>query len=235
MNDLLDITEICRLLGTTSRTLRYYEEKGIVQSTVAPFRTRRQYSPEQVAQIKQVLILRSLGLSVAKIREIQDGQGDLSSAIAEYKAELIASISAKAKEIRLLDEALHAIEAGGDIFDENETDSHSLEISSEILAIADECTDALVQREPERCYPHFTEHLCGYLPLSAFRLILDDTLKPLGRFEYRERMERDPDNPCIIYAFLRYQKLGLRIKYVFQSGQIGGIWLNYTERKGVLS
>ena len=235
MNDLLDITEICRLLGTTSRTLRYYEEKGIVQSTAEPFRTRRQYSPEQVARIKQVLILRSLGLSVAKIREIQDGSGDLSAAIAEHKAELIASISAKAKEIRLLDEALSAIESGGDIFDENETDPRDPEISPEILAVADECTDALIQGKLERCYPHFTEQLCGYIPLSAFRLIWEDTLKPLGGFVCRERMERDSDNPGIIYAFLRYQKLGLRIKYVFQRGQIGGIWLNYTVEKEELS
>ncbi|MBO4283567.1 MAG: MerR family transcriptional regulator, partial [Clostridia bacterium] len=28
-----DIAEVCKMLGTTSRTLRFYEEKGIVQST----------------------------------------------------------------------------------------------------------------------------------------------------------------------------------------------------------
>lgn len=30
---LYDITEVCKMLDTTSRTLRFYEEKGIIQST----------------------------------------------------------------------------------------------------------------------------------------------------------------------------------------------------------
>ena len=52
---LLDINTACRMLGTTSRTLRFYEEKGIIQSTVSPFSNRRQYSMEQLEQIKKVL------------------------------------------------------------------------------------------------------------------------------------------------------------------------------------
>lgn len=69
------------------------------------------------------------------------------------------------------------------------------------------------------------------MPLSAFRLIWTDTLKPLGGFVCKERMEGDPNNPHILYAVLRYEKLGLRIKFVFQGEQIGGLWLNYTELK----
>ena len=30
---MYDITAVCKMLGTTSRTLRFYEEKGIIQST----------------------------------------------------------------------------------------------------------------------------------------------------------------------------------------------------------
>jgi hypothetical protein len=53
----MDIEEVCRLLGTTSRTLRYYEEKGIIQSTaVFPGRCRH-YTPEQLADIIKTVIL----------------------------------------------------------------------------------------------------------------------------------------------------------------------------------
>ncbi|MCH5183604.1 MAG: MerR family transcriptional regulator [Oscillospiraceae bacterium] len=38
----IDIGEVCRVLGTTSRTLRFYEEKGIIASTPPEFGTRRQ-------------------------------------------------------------------------------------------------------------------------------------------------------------------------------------------------
>ncbi|MBR4033904.1 MAG: MerR family transcriptional regulator, partial [Clostridia bacterium] len=61
---LYDITEVCKMLGTTSRTLRFYEEKGIIQSTTLGTSARRQYSEEQLSLIKNVLVLRTLGLSV---------------------------------------------------------------------------------------------------------------------------------------------------------------------------
>ena len=99
----IDIGEVCKMLGTTSRALRYYEEKGIIQSTASPFQTRRQYSVEQIGQIKNVLVLRSLGLSIGQIQQLQRG-GSLLDAIAQRRAQLIASISSKMKEIHLLNE-----------------------------------------------------------------------------------------------------------------------------------
>ena len=87
---LLDINTVCRMLGTTSRTLRFYEEKGIIQSTVSPFSTRRQYSMAQLEQIKKVLVLRSLSLPVAEIKRLQQEKGDLGQAILERRAKVIA-------------------------------------------------------------------------------------------------------------------------------------------------
>ncbi len=34
MKQLYDITEVCAMLGTTSRTLRYYEDQGLITSTL---------------------------------------------------------------------------------------------------------------------------------------------------------------------------------------------------------
>ena len=51
---LYDITEVCKMLGTTSRTLRFYEEKGIIQSTTVGTSSRRQYTEEQISHIKNV-------------------------------------------------------------------------------------------------------------------------------------------------------------------------------------
>ena len=60
---MYDITEVCKMFGTTSRTLRFYEEKGIIQSTTVGISSRRQYTEEQVSIIKNVIVLRALGLS----------------------------------------------------------------------------------------------------------------------------------------------------------------------------
>ena len=61
---LYDIAKVCQMLGTTSRTLRFYQEKGIIQSTSTPFSNRRQYTMAQIEKIRNVMALRALGLSV---------------------------------------------------------------------------------------------------------------------------------------------------------------------------
>ena len=76
-----DITEVCRLLGVTSRTLRFYESQGIIQSTVTPFSKRRMYTEAQLSEIRNVLLLRKLGLSVKSIGELQKNHISLEHAL----------------------------------------------------------------------------------------------------------------------------------------------------------
>ncbi len=222
---LLDINDVCRMLGTTSRTLRYYEEKGIIQSTTDQFQTRRKYSPEQVEHIKHVLVLRALGLSVSKIQQLQQGHIDLSVAISQHKAELTSVIVAKAKELRLLDEALSTIDSGGSIFEEKENPPaipHNRR-----LEIADEFTNGFLRGDIDLCFGYFTDMLKEYLPLSAFKRVVNDVLKPLGKFIKKGKFEYDNDIPNVIYCDLQYENLGLYIKLVFHKEKVHGIWLNY--------
>ena len=224
--DTFDIGEVCKMLGTTSRALRYYEEKGIIQSTALPFQTRRQYDVKQIEQIKNVLVLRSLGLSIAQIKQLQQG-GSLSDAIGERRAQLIASISSKMKEIYLLSEALTTVTEGGDLFSEIKNDA--LAPSFDHLEVVKVCTDAIILGDVATCFSHFSEELQEYLPLGAFKRVVHDTLDPIGHFDSRDRVECDKEFPNIIYSYLKYEKLGLLIKFVFHGDKIHGIWLSYYE------
>ena len=85
---MYDITEVCKMLGTTSRTLRFYEEKGIIQSTTHGTSSRRQYTEEQISHIKNVLVLRTLGLSVKAVAELQTKGADLKDAVLSKRAEI---------------------------------------------------------------------------------------------------------------------------------------------------
>lgn len=222
----LDIGEVCRVLGTTSRTLRFYEEKGIITSTPSEFCARRRYTPEQIEQIKRVLVLRALGLSVAKIKELKDG-GDLRSAIAERRTEIIASIIAREKELHILSEALGTLENGGDLFAHKESPAGEYERErSEIVRI---CTDAVVSGSHEVIFSHFSDQMKAYSPLPALRYMIDDTLSPLGSFVRFDRCERDPDLEAVYYSYLCYEKLILRLKFVFRQERIFGFWLQYME------
>ena len=67
----LSPAETARRLGVGVRALRLYERKGLVR----PGRTRagwRVYGPNEIERLHQVLTLKSLGLSLARIGELLD-------------------------------------------------------------------------------------------------------------------------------------------------------------------
>ena len=69
MDDLIDIREVVRRTGLTSRALRFYEARGLV----APLRThtgRRLYGPTELERIAQILALKRAGLSLAQIQRL---------------------------------------------------------------------------------------------------------------------------------------------------------------------
>ena len=139
---MYDITEVCKMLGTTSRTLRFYEEKGIIQSTTVGTSSRRQYTEEHISHIKNVLVLRTLGLSVKAVAELQTKDADLKDAVLSKRAEIYASIDSLIREINLLNEALSALESGKDIFAEDWQLSSAM--NAEEKEIARICTDAIL-------------------------------------------------------------------------------------------
>ena len=69
MTDLIDIREVVRRTGLTSRALRFYEARGLV----SPLRThtgRRLYGPAELERIAQILALKRADLSLAQIQRL---------------------------------------------------------------------------------------------------------------------------------------------------------------------
>ena len=224
---LSDITQVCRMFGISSRTLRFYEEKGIVSSTEKPFSTRRHYTPEQIEHIRRVLILRSLGLPVRAIAQLQKGDLTLQDAIVSRKAAILASLDTKYREIDVLSEVLARMERG----------EHALSLpcktgippepdDAEISRI---CALAVVEGDASALYRFFSERLRAYMPQEVYMRVRADTLRPLGEWQACERAETAPGFPNIVYHYMRYEHLGLRIKFVFHAGAIDGFWLSYYE------
>ena len=223
---LYDITEVCKMLGTTSRTLRFYEEKGIIQSTTVGTSARRQYSEEQLSLIKNVLVLRTLGLSVKAIAELQNSGTDLKDAVLSKRAEIYASIDSRIREINLLNEALSALESGKDIFAEDWQLSSAM--NAEEKEIARICTDAILSGDTDTLYEHLSSRLAEYMPRDVYRVVRKDTLAPLGDFVSIDKTVADDRFSNKLYCFIRYSKLGLKITYVFHGGKIDGLWLGYS-------
>ena len=70
--DYQQIGELSRLLGITTRTLRLYEQLGLIDP---PQRTEggiRYYTKEDIRRIKFVLKVKELGLSLRQMQELAD-------------------------------------------------------------------------------------------------------------------------------------------------------------------
>ena len=222
---LYDITEVCKMFGTTSRTLRFYEEKGIIQSTTVGTSSRRQYTEEQLSLIKNVLVLRTLGLSVKAVVALQTKGADLKDAVLSKRAEIYASIDSRIREINLLNEALSALESGKDIFTEDWQLSSTM--NAEEKEIARICTDTILSGDTDTLYKYLSSRLAEYMPRDVYRVVRKDTLAPLGDFVSIDKTVADDRFSNKLYCFIRYSKLGLKITYVFHGGKIDGLWLGY--------
>ncbi len=72
LSSALDIRDVARRTGLTSRALRFYEAKGLV----APLRTasgRRLFGPRELERLHQIVVLKSAGLSLAQMHQLFNG------------------------------------------------------------------------------------------------------------------------------------------------------------------
>ncbi len=73
MNDSLNIRDVVKQTGLTSRALRFYEARGLV----SPLRTAsgaRYYGAEELERLHRITVLKSAGLSLAQIKKLFDGR-----------------------------------------------------------------------------------------------------------------------------------------------------------------
>ena len=84
----LNPAEAARRLGVSAKALRLYEARGLI----APARTAagwRAYGPDEMARVAEIAALRELGLSLAQVARVLDGDSkSLEPALAAHQAAL---------------------------------------------------------------------------------------------------------------------------------------------------
>lgn len=97
--------ELARWAGVSARTIRFYEEKGILQPRERSAEGYRLYDDSAVLRLQEILMLKYVGLSLEEIRQVL-GQGEQMSAAAllERQRELVL------EERRRLDRILEIID-----------------------------------------------------------------------------------------------------------------------------
>jgi DNA-binding transcriptional MerR regulator len=68
------IAEVARMSGVTSRTLRHYDQIGLLPPTWIASNGYRHYEEDDLLRLQQILLLRELGLGLAEIASVLDHQ-----------------------------------------------------------------------------------------------------------------------------------------------------------------
>ena len=76
----MTIKEVEQCLGVPRATVRFYEKEGLLSPTRGE-NGYREYSEEDVVQLKKIIILRKLGFAVSDIEDVLDGAKPMSEAL----------------------------------------------------------------------------------------------------------------------------------------------------------
>ena len=78
------ISDIARLTGTTSRTLRHYGDIGLLAATRTASNGYRYYNAPALTRLQRILLLRELGLGLPAIADVLAGQTNDDDALAAH-------------------------------------------------------------------------------------------------------------------------------------------------------
>ena len=121
------IGEIASLSSLTERTIRYYEEQGLIKAGRSEG-GQRWYTDEDLVYLKRIIELKGLGFSLQEIRQIfemkdadRSGNRRREALLAVYRKkyqEDISRLEALQKHIDELEWHIHQLEKAGDGFTE---------------------------------------------------------------------------------------------------------------------
>jgi len=103
------VHEAARIVGVTPRTLRFYEEKGLVAPRKNDENSYRSYSEEDITRLRWIISLRELGMSVAQIGEtipLIEKPDQLIRKVDQARARLHEELTAALDALRAFDETI---------------------------------------------------------------------------------------------------------------------------------
>lgn len=83
------IADVARMSGVTARTLRHYDDIGLLAPAHLGANGYRYYEDAQLLRLQQILVLRELGLGLAEIAESVDSEVDTLAALKRQHLRLL--------------------------------------------------------------------------------------------------------------------------------------------------
>src|SRR5690606_9926760 len=113
------IQQIARLAGTTSRTLRHYDDLGLVPPSRIGSNGYRYYDELALVRLQRVLLLRELGLGLSEIGDVLARELEEESALTTHLSLLRQEQDRLTRQIAAVEHTIHALKGGEDFMAES--------------------------------------------------------------------------------------------------------------------
>lgn len=106
------IQQVARMSDVTSRTLRHYDDIGLLPPAYVGGNGYRYYEQEQVLRLQRILLLRELGLGLDAIAEVVDREKDQVQALRQHLDRLVAERDRYDRLVRTVSRTITDVERG---------------------------------------------------------------------------------------------------------------------------
>ena len=227
MYETKHISEVCKLLDTTSRTIRYYEQLGLIRSTRETPSAPRRLDAENIEQLRRILFLRKIGLSLDEIMIVCREKKDAAELIRSKSVALAAEITTLMERVKLLERVIEAAEKNEDIYTlDLQRESEKLDASH--LKTAEIIVDLMLSRRFSEISPYIRPELREHLTPEFMEKSWERFIVPCGAFVAMVKRETEG---IIVKYFLRFEKIGAMIVIPFKGEMLGGLFLKYWNEK----
>jgi len=106
------IQQIAKIAGTTSRTLRHYDDIGLLPPSSIGHNGYRHYDRDSLVRLQRILLLRDLGLGLPQIAEVLDREASQEDALTGHLAWLKQEQDRLARQIVSVESTIEALRGG---------------------------------------------------------------------------------------------------------------------------
>ncbi|WP_338932006.1 MerR family transcriptional regulator [Streptomyces netropsis] len=108
------IADVARMSGVTSRTLRHYDEIGLLPPAWIGSNGHRYYEEADLLRLQQILLMRELDLGLREIRAVLESQVDQVAVLREHHRRLLAERNRLETLARTVGRTIAELEEGKD-------------------------------------------------------------------------------------------------------------------------
>lgn len=112
MSKTWSISEIARLTGTTSRTLRHYDAIGLLPPTSVSDSGYRHYDAAALVRLQRILVLREMGMALTEIAAVVNDGASEQEALAHLAAQLRQEADRVNRQLASVEQSIQSLNRG---------------------------------------------------------------------------------------------------------------------------